>query len=215
MLRQRRPRPSPRERSPERVSRKRRARRRRPDRGPRAIFRGPRLGVRALRRRRDRRVGERKLGPVRASRRLAPRRPGPAIPRLPRHQGRAREAAGDLREPEPHQRAAVARPFRDVVGIRADRVPPFDRARHPRRRGPQPRAGGGDFRSRARGVRAFLSRFPIRAVGRKEPGRGDRRRPHRHPRRSLILRDGSSICRFQRLLSPSSGRTDKAVSRSS
>ena len=53
-----------REREPERGRNPGRARRRGPDRGARAIFRGARLGVRAHRRRRDRRFGDRQLGAI-------------------------------------------------------------------------------------------------------------------------------------------------------
>ena len=79
-------------REPERGRNPGRARRRRSDRGSRAIFRGARLGVRAHRRGRDRRFGDGQLGAVRASRRVAARGPGAAVPRLSGHQGRAREA---------------------------------------------------------------------------------------------------------------------------
>ena len=53
-----------RERNPERGRNPGGARRRRPDRSARAIFRGARLGVRAHRRRRDRRFGDRQLGAI-------------------------------------------------------------------------------------------------------------------------------------------------------
>ena len=121
-----------REREPERRTNPGRARRRRANRGPRAIFRGARLGVRTHGRGRNHRLGHRQLGAVRASRRLAARGPGAAVPGVPRHQGRAREECGDLRGAEPHQRAAVARPFRDVVGVGAGGVPPLDDPRHAR-----------------------------------------------------------------------------------
>ena len=58
------PRRQSRERSPDRRSRKRRARRRRADRGARTIFRGARLGLRAGRRWRDHRLGDRQLGAI-------------------------------------------------------------------------------------------------------------------------------------------------------
>ncbi len=53
-----------REREPERGRNPGRARRRRPNRGARAIFRGARLGLRADCRRRDRRFGDRQLGAI-------------------------------------------------------------------------------------------------------------------------------------------------------
>ena len=53
------------------------------------------------------------------------------------------------------------------------------------RRGAQPRAGRSHRRSRGRGVRAFLSRVPVRPVGREVAGRSHRSGADRHARGSM------------------------------
>src|SRR3954453_7258232 len=79
----------------------------------------------------------------------------------------------------------MARPFRDVVWVGPRSLPPLDDPRHPRRRGAQPRAGRSHRRSCGRGMRALLSRVPVRAVGWKIARRSHRSGADRHARGSM------------------------------
>src|SRR5699024_5877880 len=81
-------------------------------------------------------------------------------------------------------------PFRAVVGERHPAVPPRRDDRR-WRADADPRPGRIAGRKRDRRVRALLPRLPVRAVGRQDPGGGDRRRAHRDPGRSVSMASAS------------------------